>query len=383
MNDGLNQGECQLQVLVVEDSLPFAKWIIARLKTGLTMPHQVHHADTVQSGVELLRRKAIDLVILDMHLPDGSGLDVFQAIQRAAPEVPIVILSGDDTEAIAMEAVRCGAQDYIIKGSDNSHQLMWSIRFAIERKKRLHAEAELQAGRIIQQSFLPNKSPSIDGYEITGAMYPAIETAGDYYDFLATLKVDGSPACGIAVGDVAGHGLGPAMTMSETRACLHSFALLESDIARLLELTNNVLCGDRSNRFVTLMLGYLDQQTNQFCYASAGHQGWHLSVDGTATELPATGMVLGVLPNETWEVAKSPPLANGDLLVLMTDGIAEAAAPSGGDYGNERALDLLQKHRDRDVGEMVQALRDDLTNFVGSHPQLDDMTIVLVKRVEE
>lgn len=214
-------------------------------------------------------------------------------------------------------------------------------------------------------------------------MYPAIETAGDYYDFFSTLKEDGSSVCGIAVGDVAGHGLGPAMTISETRACLHSLALLESNMARLLELTNNVLCWDRSNRFVTLMLGYLDQKTHQFCYASAGHQGWHRSVDGTATELPATGIVPGVLPDETWEVAKSPPLENGDLLVLMTDGIAEAAAPSGGDYGNEIALDFLLKHRDLDVDEMVQALRDDLTNFVGSHPQPDDMTIVLARRVED
>ncbi|MDG2223043.1 MAG: SpoIIE family protein phosphatase [Rubripirellula sp.] len=378
----MNKGEYPLQVLVVEDSLPFAKWIMTQLNSGLTMPHEVHHVDTVQGGVELLRRNAIDLVILDMHLPDGGGMDVFQAIHRSAPEAPIVILSSDDTEALAMEAVRCGAQDYIIKGSDNSQQLMWSIRFAIERKKRLRAEAELQAARIIQQSFLPNKSPSIDGYEVTGAMYPAIETAGDYYDFLTPMSESGSSVCGIAVGDVAGHGLGPAMTMSETRGCLHSFVLLESNLAKLLALTNNVLCGDRSNRFVTLMLGYLDQQTNQFCYASAGHQGWHLSVDGTATELPATGMVLGVLPDETWEIAKSPPLENGDLLVIMTDGIAEAATPAGGDYGDERALDCLRKNRDRGVDEMVQALRNELTEFIGARPQLDDMTIVLAKRVE-
>ncbi|MEE2938099.1 MAG: response regulator [Planctomycetota bacterium] len=108
MRGELNQDQYQLQVLVVEDSLPFATWIIAQLNTGFTMPHQVHYAGTLPSGVELLRRKAIDLVILDMHLPDGSGLDVFQAIHKAAPEAPIVILSGDDTEAIVTEAVRCG-----------------------------------------------------------------------------------------------------------------------------------------------------------------------------------------------------------------------------------------------------------------------------------
>ena len=121
----------------------------------------------------------------------------------------------------------------------------------------MHAEGELQAARRIQESLLPEKAPTIKGYDVHGAMFPAVETAGDYYDFIIPMPAIGPNVDGIVVGDVSGHGLGPAMMMAETRGCLHSFALLESDLAKLLMLTNAVLSRKRNEHVVTLIRGYM------------------------------------------------------------------------------------------------------------------------------
>ncbi|MEM0924402.1 MAG: SpoIIE family protein phosphatase [Planctomycetota bacterium] len=368
-----------MNVLIIEDSLPFAKSVIARLSLGLTMPHSIEHVDHVRAAVSYLQRNTVDLVILDMHLPDANEMDAFQAVYGASPDTPIVILSSDDTEALAMEAVRRGAQDYLIKGCDNNHQLMWSIRFAIERKKRLRAEGELQAARLIQESFLPEHAPLIDGFDVHGAMFPAIETAGDYFDFIQPMTAIGSDVCGIAVGDVSGHGVGPAMMMAETCGCLHSFALLESNVAELMRLTNCVLSQNRNEHFVTLILGYLDDASKRFRYASAGHQAWHLSTDGLATVLPATGTVLGVFKEDSWEVAESPPLMPGDLLVIPTDGVSEAMSPMGETFGDERLFEFIHQHRSCPASEIVDQLYETLIDFTGARPQQDDMTVVLVK----
>lgn len=371
-----------LKVLVVEDSIAFATLVIAQLNRGLEVAHEVEHVVRVDEGVSALRRDSFDLIILDMHLPDASGLDTFAAIHGAGPNVPIVILSSDDTEELAMEAVRLGAQDYLIKGADDSNKLMWSIKFAIERKKRLHAEGELQAARRIQQSLLPACDPVLKGYDVHGAMFPAVETAGDYFDYIVPITALGDDVYGIVVGDVSGHGLGAAMVMAETRGCLNSFAMLESDLARLLELTNRIVVRNRNEHLVTLFIGYIDRQARRFRYAAAGHQGWHWSRTGGPTELESTGMLLGASSSATWTTEVSPPLSNGDFLLIMTDGISEAMNASGEMFGNDRMFDFIHQHHDDTAQQLVKNLREYLNEFTKGTVQQDDMTMVILKVTE-
>ncbi|MCM2369374.1 fused response regulator/phosphatase [Rhodopirellula sp. ICT_H3.1] len=373
------QQEAPLEVLVVEDSIAFAKLVIALLRNGLSTPHNVRHVERVAHGVDVLHEFNQDLVILDMHLPDASGLDTFEAIYGAGPDVPIVILSSDDTEELAMEAVRRGAQDYLIKGADDPSKLMRSIRFAIERKKRLHAESELEAARQIQQSLLPNSSPVMKGFDTHGAMFPAVETSGDYFDFIVPLPSIPGDVNGIAVGDVSGHGLGAAMMMAQTRGCLHSFAMVESDLGRVLELTNEVLVRNRNEHLVTLLFGYIDPESNRFTYASAGHQGWHFSPANGFTELESTGMLLGAERPGKWGTEYSPELQVGDFLIIMTDGITEAMSPTGEMFGEERFAEFIREHRDRSAEQIVNLLRKHLYSFTEGHSQQDDMTMVIIK----
>jgi sigma-B regulation protein RsbU (phosphoserine phosphatase) len=211
-------------------------------------------------------------------------------------------------------------------------------------------------------------------------MFPAVETAGDYFDFMA-MPAAGEDVSGIAVGDVSGHGLGPAMMMAETRGCLHSFALLESDLARMLTYTNRVLVKNRNEHYVTLFLAYIDESTRCLNYASAGHTAWHFSATGQATELESTGLPLGMSDDAdfNWTMQTSAPLLAGDFVLIMTDGITESRGSNGDLFGNDRMFDFVHQHHDESAQQIVTQLHEHVRQYTSDAPQADDITMVIVK----
>ena len=122
-------------VLLVEDSAEDARLIREMLSRAEGARFDVTCTDRLSTGLELLAAGEIDVVLLDLGLPDSTGLDSFARAYAQAPEFPIVVLSGLDDETIAVKAVREGAQDYLIKGHVDSSLLERSIRYAIERKR--------------------------------------------------------------------------------------------------------------------------------------------------------------------------------------------------------------------------------------------------------
>lgn len=368
-----------LRVVVIEDSISFAKLVIAQLESTFPLPHVIRHFDNITSALASIARQPADLIILDLHLPDSRGLDTFRTTHSAAPQTPIVILSSDDSEETALDAIRLGAEDYLVKGANDRLTLIRSLRFALERKRRLEAEGQLDAARIIQQALLPKADPDIEDYDIAGAMIPASQTAGDYYDFIVPMPAIGDQTAGLIVADASGHGYGAAMLMAETRGCIHALVRTETDPARILELTHDVLQNNRHTRFITMFLGCLDREASSFVYASAGQEGLLLRADGTNEQLHSSGLPLGIGSDVPWESIGPLDLASGDLLVIATDGIAEARNLAGEFYGKERFTKLLRDHQTESSSEIIEALMDDLQVFGGDAPRKDDMTIVIVK----
>ncbi len=165
------------------------------------------------------------------------------------------------------------------------------------------------------------------GIDAGGASYPAEAIGGDYYDFIALL--DGS--LGVAIGDVSGHGVGPALFMAEARALLRAFAETEGDVSEIMRLVNRVLVANvDEDRFITLLLAKLDPRTRTLVYVSAGHQpGFLLSSDGVVKQpLTSTGYPLGILSDATFPASAPIALEPGDIVMLVTDGIVEARAPT-------------------------------------------------------
>ncbi len=134
----------EVQVLIIEDNEEHALLLERLLESAGERYFRSHLAPTLADGLAILKNEAIDLVLLDLGLPDSDGQATFRAVSKAVPHVPIVILSGTGDVTLALEMVQSGAQDYLVKGQVDNHTLLRSVQYAIERKR---AQAALQQAR--------------------------------------------------------------------------------------------------------------------------------------------------------------------------------------------------------------------------------------------
>jgi sigma-B regulation protein RsbU (phosphoserine phosphatase) len=256
------------------------------------------------------------------------------------------------------------------------------IRDITERKKTEHEllanQEQFRVAHEIQQHLFPKSSPQIDSFDIAGASYPAEATGGDYFDYLPMLN----GCTGVVVGDVTGHGVGPALLMAETRAYLRILARNREDSAEILYRTNLVLAEDvGAERYVTLMLVKLNPKTKTVSYANAGHiPGYILGKDGATKHiLKRTGPPLGLRGDAAYTVGAEVQLAPGDLVLLLTDGFEEALSQEEEFFGMKRVLDHIKAHQHEPADQIVRKLYHRFREFTEGATQLDDLTIVVVK----
>lgn len=378
--------EDRIKILLVEDD-PDDVWIMRNLLGDRwDEPFDMVQVELLSAAIQRMSEDRYDVILLDLSLPDSQGLETFFAMHAYADETPIVVLTGFDDERIAVKAVQAGAEDYLVKGQVNDHVLVRSIRYAIERRRRYRAEEamrdtseEFRAAQEIQQRLYPDKAPKLPGFDIAGAVYSAKSTAGDYFDYIPML--DG--CLGVVVGDVSSHGMGPALLMSETRACLRTLSQIHGDVGEILTRTNQLLSIDAGGQhFVTLAMARIDPGDRSMIFAGAGQRGYLLHPGVDVTVLDSTSLPLGVRA-ETVVPASAPiPLKSGDLLTLFTDGVFETESPGRVRFGVARALQTIRSERERPAVEIIEALYQEIIGFRRNLPQEDDITAVVVKVVE-
>ena len=125
----------KIEVLLIEDNPGDARLIQEMLTEPGEAWFEVKYADRLSRGLEHLKDGGVDVVLLDLGLPDGQGFDAFKKVQAQAPAVPVVVLTGFDDETLAVEAIRHGAQDYLVKGDVDSKVLCHAVRYSVERKR--------------------------------------------------------------------------------------------------------------------------------------------------------------------------------------------------------------------------------------------------------
>jgi sigma-B regulation protein RsbU (phosphoserine phosphatase) len=264
-----------LRGLFIEDEPLLALMLQETLAHLAGGPFAVKWADSLAQGLKLLGEGEIDIVLLDLMLPDSSGLKTFRCVRAQAPaSILIVVLTGLDDESVGQTALRAGGEDFLLKSRLNTADLGRCLRFALERHQRRRTEEMLEASReefrtarAIQRRLLPSL-PGLRGFDLAGMSYCAGEACGDYFDYIPMR--DGR--LGIAIGDVSGHGLAPALLIASTRAYLRAFCQTHDDVGEILVLANRVLAEDlKDENYVTLLLACLDPQRRCLVYASAGH----------------------------------------------------------------------------------------------------------------
>jgi serine phosphatase RsbU (regulator of sigma subunit)/predicted ester cyclase len=250
-------------------------------------------------------------------------------------------------------------------------------RLEQERIERERIEHELRVARRIQQASLPKEVPSLPGWQISPYYQPAREVGGDFYDF----HLLSGGRLGLVVGDATGKGVPAALVMSTTCGMLRavSQALDSSSPGQMLEQVNEALVPSiPANMFVTCFYAILDPGSGSLRYANAGHDVPYLHRSGTAEEMRARGMPLGLMPEMSYE-EKEVVLDAGEAALFYSDGLVEAHDPQGEMFGFPRLRALIAEHgEERSLGD---SLLEELYSFVGDGwEQEDDITLLTLRR---
>jgi serine phosphatase RsbU (regulator of sigma subunit)/anti-sigma regulatory factor (Ser/Thr protein kinase) len=249
------------------------------------------------------------------------------------------------------------------------------VRQQQEEARRLERlEQELQIARLIQQTLLPRELPQLPGWHLAAYYRPAREVGGDFYDFVQL--PDGK--LGVIVADVTDKGVPAALVMATTRSVLHAAAERLVSPAQVLSRVNDQLIPNMpENMFVTCLYSVLDPDSRTLRFANAGHGLAFRRGPGGVSELKATGMPLGLMPNMRYdenEVVISP----GDTILLQSDGLAEAHNSRREMFGFPRVKQLMANHPGGT--ELINTLVAELKRFTaGGWEHEDDVTLVAIE----
>jgi serine phosphatase RsbU (regulator of sigma subunit) len=258
---------------------------------------------------------------------------------------------------------------------DSFAQRQASAEQSARREERARIEQELSSARYIQQSLLPKEMPSLKGWQIENFYQPAREVGGDLYDFVPL--PDGR--VGIVIGDVTGKGMPAALMMATTCAMIRAAAPGAASPGEILALVNNLLHVHISpGMFATCFYAVLDPAGSRLCFANAGHDIPYLSRNGEIIELRATGMPLGLLPDQSYPELELR-VEKEDEILFYTDGLVEAHSPEREMFSFPRLQNLMRNNGHADG--LIEFLLDELQNFTGEGwDQEDDITLVMMKR---
>ncbi len=248
-------------------------------------------------------------------------------------------------------------------------------------------ERELQQARQIQMSLLPSDYPQVAGYDFAAAYESAREIGGDLYDFIEW--PDDPNHLGLLIADVSGKGTAAALFMAHSRAMIRGAAQTQPGPAATLAAANVQIARDNhAMLFVSAFYAVLDAAQGRLTFANAGtNVPLVRRADGRVEEIVSRGMVLGIMDDMTYDEATTT-LAEGDIIVLYTDGITEAMNARGDLFDKERLIAAVRgtatgEAAPADAHALIDAILAAVRDFTGDTPQADDLTIVTVRKLTD
>jgi serine phosphatase RsbU (regulator of sigma subunit) len=244
-------------------------------------------------------------------------------------------------------------------------------------------EREVQVAREVQTSLLPRRAPEATGWEFAGQWRPALEVAGDYYDFIQGEAPD---QLGLVIGDVTDKGMPAALFMALTRSTVRACLSRGGSPAASLSLANQLIASDAGEgMFVTLCYVQLDLGSGAATFVNAGHNPPYIyrARTGEWETIRRTGIALGIMPESPYS-ERTIELDHGDFIVLYTDGATDALNEAGEAYGTERLSAALTAHAKSysapSAASLLATLEQSLDDFTGTAAPFDDLTLMVARR---
>jgi hypothetical protein len=259
--------------------------------------------------------------------------------------------------------------------------LMLFVLLALELADRVTMKRDLTIAQGVQRMLLPSEPPDVPGLDLAFAMRPQNTVAGDYYEAIYPLEVDGAaPRLLVAIADVAGKSMPAALLMATFQASLHTMLAAGAPFDEIAEGLNRYASAHSLEglRFTTAFLAEIDVDSGAMRYVNAGHNPPILQRRSGAIERLEEGNVpFGIFADVTY-LCTEVGLAAGDRLVMFTDGVAEAQNDKGEQYGELRLLQQLVGAGAESAAETVRRIMATVDVFVGTAQQHDDITCFTV-----
>lgn len=241
-------------------------------------------------------------------------------------------------------------------------------------------EKDLEIARNIQRNLLPQKIPKTAKYEIFAYSQSARMVGGDYYDIV---KLDSGNTL-VAVADVSGKGVQAALLMANVQAFLKAIAKQNIPLNQASNLINDLISENTSmGSFITFFWGILNNNEPEIEYVNAGHNPPLLVRDGVITKLKKGGMILGVMQTVIPYEEEIVKLKKGDVLILFTDGITEAMDIENNEYTDEKLEEYVVNNYNKTAKELGEGILFDVKAFTKDAEQSDDITLLVIKVINE
>ncbi len=255
----------------------------------------------------------------------------------------------------------------------------------LEVSDRVVMKRDLQIAKEIQNWLLPSHPPSVPGLEVAFATRPANTVAGDYYDVFPRMCADPHPKTWmVAVADVAGKSIPAALLMATVQASLKTLAPTPLSMSELVGKMNQYACTNSQDgrRFTTAFVAEFDPRVRTLTYVNAGHNPPIVRrANGGLERLESGGIPLGILAAPPY-VAATITLEPGDWVVMFSDGVVEAENAKSEEFSEDRLIYNIHMGAAQSPAMMLQRIMSDVDNFVGTAPQHDDVTCMLLKAVD-
>lgn len=310
----------------------------------------------------------LTVVIIAISFARASAKDRFVAISFIAIPLMNQILTGNtfglSTQYAAMTV---------------SIVLIYGVLFAEREKALASTEMELGVATNIQANMLPNTFPFMperEEFDLFASMDPAKEVGGDFYDFF---MVDDTHLA-LVIADVSGKGIPAALFMMSSKILIKNCIMTGKSPGEVLQTVNDQVCeNNQEEMFVTVWLGILDLNDGTLVTANAGHEYPIIQNPGGDFELIKTkhSFVVGGMKGIRYKETQMK-LTPGTKLYVYTDGVPEAENVTQTQYGYERFIATLNKHKDADSQHLLEAVSADIQRFVQDQPQFDDLTMLCI-----
>ncbi|MFD8373824.1 PP2C family protein-serine/threonine phosphatase [Streptomyces sp. NPDC059688] len=373
----------RLRILLVEDDDGDAL-LVEELLHDTDMPHALTRCRTAADARRAVAAHPVDCVLLDLHLPDASGVETVQAIQ-ADTRAAIIVLTGLEEPRAGVDALAAGAQDYLIKGKVDPDLMQRAVRYAVQRKQAERANADLQIGRLraeenarLERGLLPEPLLSSGAVTASSRYYPGRAQAllgGDFLDVVQT----GDGQVHAVIGDVSGHGPDAAALGVCLRIAWRALTLGGHRDQHLLHLLEQIHIAERtgSDLFATCTLISLDPGARTLTLHLAGHhEPLLVTPEGTQEIAAAHGVALGIAPGLGKWPATTLALPARGALIAYTDGLVEGFADAtGARLGVEGLLRIIDGIRTPDPGIHLDRLIAG-TRTLNADRHTDDLAVL-------